>query len=48
MYVLVKTRKDNNPVSVITSGCGTAVENLYIFVERCFYSEVLKIEGRII
>ena len=39
--------KDNNPVRVITSGCGTAVENLSIFVERCLYPENLKIESRI-
>ena len=47
MYGLVKTHKVNNPVRVITSGCGTAVENLSIFVERCLYPEVLKIESRI-
>ena len=47
MYGLVKTDKDNNPAWVITSGCGTAVENLSIFVERCLYPEVLKIESRI-
>ena len=39
--------KVNNPVRVITSGRGTAVENLSIFVERCLYPEVLKIESRI-
>ena len=47
MYGLVKTHKVNNPVRVTTSGCGTAVENLSIFVERCLYPEVLKIESRI-
>ena len=47
MYGLVKIDKDNNPACVITSGCGTAVENLSIFVERCLYPEVLKIESRI-
>ena len=35
IYGLVKTHKDNNPVRVIASVCGTAVENLSIFVERC-------------
>ena len=47
MYGLVKTHKVNNPVRVITTGCGTAVENLSIFVERYLYVEVLKIESRI-
>ena len=47
MYDLVKTDKDNNLACVITSGCGTAVENLSIFVERCLYPKVLKIESRI-
>ena len=47
MYDLVKTQKVNNPVRVITSGCGTAIENLSIFVERCLYPEVLKIESKI-
>ena len=35
MYGLVKTHKEGNPVRVITSGCGTAIENLSIFVEKC-------------
>ena len=47
IYGLVKTDKDNTPACVITSSCGTAVENLSIFVERCLYPEVLKIESRI-
>ena len=47
MYGLVKTHKLNNPVKVIAGGCGTAVENLPIFVERCLYPEVLKIDSRI-
>ena len=47
MYGLVKTHKVNNPVRVITTGCGTAVENFSIFVERYLYAEVLKIESRI-
>ena len=34
MYGLVKTHKENNPAKVITSGCGTAVEFLSIFVEN--------------
>ena len=32
MYGLVKTHKEGNPVRVITSGCGTAIENLSIFI----------------
>ena len=47
MYGLVKTHKGNNPVRVITSSCGMAVEDLSIFVERCLYPEVLKYESRI-
>ena len=47
MYDLVKTHKEENPVREITSGCGTAVENLSIFVEKCLYSEVLNIECRV-
>ena len=30
-----------------TSGCGTAIENLSIFVKKCLYSEVLNIESRV-
>ena len=30
-----------NHVRVITSGFGTAIENLSIFVEKCLYSEDL-------
>ena len=40
MYGLIKTHKVGNPVRVITSGCGTATENLSIFVDKCLYSEV--------
>ena len=47
MYGLIKTHKDNNPTRVITSGCGTAVENLSIFVEKLLYKEVKKISTRI-
>ena len=47
MYGLVKTHKVNNPVRVITSGCGTAVKNLSVFVEKCLYPEVLEIQSRI-
>ena len=39
--------KVGNFVRVITSGCSTAIENLFIFVETCLYSEVLKTEGRV-
>ena len=47
MYGLVKTHKVNNPARVITSGCGTPLENLSIFVEKHLYKEVLKIDTRI-
>ena len=42
MYGLIKTNKENNPVRVITSGCGTAIEYLSIFVENYLYKEVYK------
>ena len=47
MYGLIKKRKADNPVRVITSACGTAAENLLIFVEKCLFPEVLKIETRV-
>ena len=47
MYGLVKTHKVNNPVRIITNGCGMAVENVSISVKKCLYPEVLKIESRI-
>ena len=47
MYCLVKTHKENNPVRVITSGCGIAVENLSIFIEKFLLPEVLEIESRV-
>ena len=47
MYCLVKTHKENNPVRVITSGCGIAVENLSIFIEKFLFPEVLEIESRV-
>ena len=47
MYGLIKTHKVGNPARVITNGCGTVIENLSIFVEKCLHSEVLKIESRV-
>ena len=47
MYGLIKTYKLGTPVRVITSACGTAIENVSIFVEKCLYPELLKIESRI-
>ena len=41
------THKIDNPVRVITSRCGTAVENSFIFVEICLFLEGLKIESRV-
>ena len=38
MHGLVKTHEPDNPVRVINSGCGTAAENLSIFVEKMFIS----------
>ena len=47
MYGLIKTHKVGNPVRVMTSGCGTVIENLSIFVERSLYSKILKIESMV-
>ena len=47
MYGLIKTHKGTNPSRVITSGCGTAIEFLSIFVENYSYKEVDKINSRI-
>ena len=47
MYGLIKINKIGNLVRVITSGCGAAIENLSVFVEKYLYSEVLKIERRV-
>ena len=47
MYGLIKTHKENNPVRVITSGCGTTIEYLSVFVEKYLYKEVYKIDSRI-
>ena len=47
MYGLIKTHKASNPVRVINIGCGTVIENLSIFVEKCLHSEDLKIESRV-
>ena len=47
MNGLIKTPEAGNPVRVITSGCGAARENLSVFVEKCLYWEVLKIESRV-
>ena len=47
MYGLIKTHKENNPARVITSGCGTVVEFLSIFVENYLYKEINKIDSRI-
>ena len=46
MYGMIKTHKESNPARIITSGSGKAVENLSIFVEKCLFSEVLKIDTR--
>ena len=47
MYGLIKTHKENKSASDITSGCGTAIEFLSIFVEKYLYKEVVKINSRI-
>ena len=47
IYGLIKTRKENNPIRVITSGCSTAIKYLSIFVEKYLYKKVNKIDSRI-
>ena len=47
MYGLVKIHKVGNPARVITSGCRTAIKNLSVFVEKCLYLEILKIESTV-
>ena len=47
MHSLIKIHKVDNPVRVMTSACGTAIENLSVFVGKCLYSEVLEIESRV-
>ena len=41
-YGLIKTHKPNNPIRLITSGNGTAVENLSLFTEYSLHSCVKK------
>ena len=45
MYRMIKTHKESNPVRIISSG--TAVGNLFIFIEKCLFPKVLKIDTRI-
>ena len=47
MYEIIKTPKEINSARIITSGSGTAMENLSIFVEKCLVAEVQKIGTRI-
>ena len=47
MCEIIKTPKEINSARIITSGSGTAMENLSIFVEKCLVAEVQKIGTRI-
>ena len=47
MYGMIKTHKESNPARIITSGSGTTVKNLSIFVEKCLFPKVLKKDTRI-
>ena len=47
MYQLIMMHKKNNPLRVITSGCGTAIEYLSIFSGKYLHKEVDKIDSRI-
>ena len=41
------THEDNNPVRVITSGCGTPTENLSLFIEKCCKTAINSIPCRV-
>ena len=45
-YRLLNKQKENNSATFITSMCGTAVENLSIFLERSLVLKVLKIGSK--
>ena len=47
-YGLIKTHKPNNPIRLITSGNGTAVENLSLFTEYFFLHPCVKKEPQIL
>ena len=47
MYQLIMMHKKNNPLRVITSGCGTAIEYLSISSGKYLHKEVDKIDSRI-
>ena len=47
MKGLIKIHKVRNPVKLITSGCGSAIENLSFFVEKCLHSKVLNTKSRV-
>ena len=46
MYRMIKTHKESNAARIITSGSGTAVEKLSIFVEKYLFPEIMKIDTR--
>ena len=46
-YPLIKTHKPDNPARVITSGCGTPIENLSYFVEKYCKVAVDSISSRV-
>ena len=46
-YIWYYIHKENHPVKVINSGCGTAIEFWSMFLEKCLYKEVNKINPRI-
>ena len=47
MYRMIKAHKESNPVRIISCGIRTAVENVSIFIEKCLFPKVLKIDTRI-
>ena len=47
MYGNIKKHKADNPASVITSGCNTAVEHLSISIEKVLYGIASELPSRI-
>ena len=49
MHGLIKTHKEERPVRVITSGYGTAIENLSVFAESAYIPKfwMLNVESKV-
>ena len=49
MYGKINTLKERDPARIVTSGSGTAVEklSLFLFLKKCLFPEVLKVDARL-